>query len=112
MVKKYLRQPDGKYHIKGKIYDILEGSRTQVINGTAYRTSGGLKKSDIVYNKNGHLVSLIKSKQAKKDNRLVKAGYHTKKGQFGYVYKPPTGTKKRTHKKRTHKKRTGKNKTR
>ena len=103
MVKKHLKHPDdGLYHINGKTYSLLEGSRTQVINGTAYRTSGGLKKSDIVYNKNGHLVSLKKSKQAKKDNRLVKAGYHTKKGQFGYVYKPPKGTKKRTRKNKRH----------
>lgn len=105
MVKKFLRQPDGLYHINGKTYKILEGSRAQVMNETAYRTRGGLIKKDFLYNKNGHIVSLRKSKQAKKENRLVKAGYHTKKGQFGYVYKPPTGTKKRTHKKRTHKKR-------
>jgi len=105
MTKKYLRQKDGYYHIKGKIFKELIGSRAQVMNETAYKTKGGLKKNDILYNKNGHIVSLRKSKQAKKDNRLVKAGYHTKKGQFGYVYKPPNGTKKRRHKNKTWKKR-------
>lgn len=105
MVKKIVKQPDGLYHIKGKTYEYLYGSRTQVMNETAYKTNGGLKKSEIGYNKNGHIVSLRKSKQAKKDNRLVKAGYHTKKGQFGYVYKPPNGTKKRRHKNKTGKKR-------
>jgi len=112
MVKKHLIQPDGFYHINGQKFQFLIGSRSQVMHGTAYKTNGGLKKKDFLYNKNGHIVSLRKHNQAKKDNRLVKAGYHTKKGQFGYVYKPPNGTKKRTHKKRTHKNKTGKNKRR
>lgn len=61
------------------------GSRRQVWNGTAKKTSGGLLKSDLMMNKNGRIVSKSKHNTAKKENRLVKAGYGTKKGVFGSV---------------------------
>jgi hypothetical protein len=64
---------------------MLEGSRAQVMHGTAYKTSGGLKKSEIMMNKNGRIVSRKKHLTAKKEKRLVKAGYGTKKGKFGFV---------------------------
>jgi hypothetical protein len=54
---------------------------------TAVKTSGGLTKKDLVYNKNGRIVSRTKSMRAKKDKRLQKAGYHTRKGVFGHVKK-------------------------
>ena len=63
------------------------GSRAQVMHGTAVKTSGGLTKKDLVYNKNGRIVSRTKSMRAKKDKRLQKAGYHTRKGVFGHVKK-------------------------
>ena len=78
-------QEDGKYHIRGKTYEILEGSKAQVWHKTAYQTSGGLHKSDLLKNKHGRIVSLKKHRTAKKENRLVKAGYITKKGEFGAV---------------------------
>ena len=43
----------------------------------------GLKKKDLKYNKRGKIVSRKASRTAKKANRLVKAGYVTKKGVFG-----------------------------
>jgi len=58
------------------------GSRTQVMNGTARHTKGGLTKKQLKYNKHGRIVSVKASKRAKKENRLVKAGYIAKKGQF------------------------------
>ena len=61
------------------------GSRAEVWHGNALKTSGGLRKKDLVKNKNGRLVSRKKQMTAKKDNRLVKAGYGTKKGVFGFV---------------------------
>ena len=61
------------------------GTRAQVMHGTAERTSGGLTKKDLKYNKNGRIVSKKQSENARKNNRLVKAGYVTKKGQFGSV---------------------------
>jgi len=59
------------------------GSRAQVMHGTAKKTSGGLTKSQLKYNKQGKIVSKKASALAKKNNRLVKAGYSTTKGVFG-----------------------------
>jgi hypothetical protein len=50
---------------------------------TAHHTSGGLTISDLKYNKWGRIVSRSKSAKAKKENRLVKLGFKTKKGSFG-----------------------------
>lgn len=61
------------------------GSRAQVMHGTAHHTSGGLTKRDLKYNKHGRIVSAKKSAKAKKEKRLEKAGYKTKKGKFGFV---------------------------
>ena len=61
----------------------LIGSRAQVMHGNAHKTSGGLTQSQLKYNKQGKIVSRKASVLAKKNNRLVKAGYITKKGKFG-----------------------------
>ena len=60
------------------------GSRRQVWNGTAKKTSGGLTKSDLMMS-HGRIVSKSKHFSAKKEMRLLKYGYGTKKGKFGYV---------------------------
>ena len=75
------------YHLKGKKYEMLFGSRAQVWHGTAYKTKGQLKKDNLMMNKRGRLVSKKKHNTAKKEKRLIKAGYFTKKGKFGYVKK-------------------------
>ena len=59
------------------------GSRCQVMHGNAQKTTGGLTQKDLIYNKNGHIVSKKMSILAKKENRLEKAGYITIKGMFG-----------------------------
>jgi len=76
---------NGKYHVSGSKYHMLTGTRAQVWHGTALKTSGGLKKSDLFKNKAGRIVSKSKHASAKRENRLVKNGYGTKKGQFGFV---------------------------
>jgi len=63
------------------------GSRAQVMHGNAKKTSGGLTKAQLKYNKQGKIVSRKASTLAKKNNRLVKAGYVTRKGQFGVSMK-------------------------
>lgn len=63
------------------------GSRAQVMHGTAHHTSGGLTKKDLKMNKWGRIVSRAKSAKAKKDKRLEKAGYKTRKGKFGAIKK-------------------------
>ena len=82
---RYTKNSSGHYLIHGHKYEMLEGSRAQVLHGTAYKTSGGLKKHEIMMNKNGRIVSRKKHMTAKKEKRLVKAGFGTKKGKFGYV---------------------------
>jgi hypothetical protein len=63
------------------------GSRAQVMHGTAHHTSGGLTKKDLKMNKWGRIVSRKKSAKAKKEKRLEKAGYKTRKGKFGAIKK-------------------------
>jgi hypothetical protein len=85
-MKRPVRNPnDGMYTMNGKKYPELFGSRHQVWNGTAYKTSGGLTKSQLIMNKWGRIVSADKYKTAKKEKRLEKAGYYAQKGKFGYV---------------------------
>lgn len=86
-MKRPVRQSDGHYYIEGKKFKELFGSREQVWNGTAYKTSGSLRKRDLVMNKWGRIVSVVKFKTAKKEKRLEKYGYYAKKGKFGYVKK-------------------------
>lgn len=76
---------DGLYVIDGEKYKLLTGSRAQVWHGTAYKTTGGLLKEDLVKNKHGEIVSKKKHEQEKKDSNLVKHGYgHKTDGTFGY----------------------------
>lgn len=82
---KFSRTSTGKYSVSGKTFDVLIGTRAQVWHGTAYKTSGGLCRHDLMKNKAGRIVSKAKHMTAKKDKRLVKAGYLTKKGQFGFI---------------------------
>lgn len=79
------KRVNGKYLIKGKKYDQLVGSRAQVWHGTAYKTSGDLTKDQLHQNKSGRIVSKKKHFTAKKEKRLVKAGYKTRKGHFGFI---------------------------
>lgn len=85
---------DGLYHIKGKTYQLLVGSRQQVGHGTAYKTSGGLTSDGLVHNKHGRWVSKLKHNSEKKNKRLEKAGFFTKKGVFGWVKENSKGSRK------------------
>ena len=84
-MKRPVRGENGMYMISGKSYKELFGSRAQVHNGTAYKTTGGLTKKDLTMNKWGRIVSEKKHKTAKKEKRLQKYGFFAKKGTFGYV---------------------------
>ena len=99
---RYKKSPSGKYLIHGKSFEQLVGSRAQVMHGTAYKTTGDLTADKLTVNKSGRFVSKKKHITAKKENRLVKHGYGSKKGTFGYV---KIGTKSMS-------KRKGKGKTR
>ena len=82
---RFTKTESGKYVVHGHTYEMLVGTRAQVWHGTAFKTNGGLSKKDLVQNKAGRIVSKAKHSTAKKEMRLVKAGYGTKKGKFGYV---------------------------
>ena len=84
-MKRPTRNEDGVYVINGKKYKELFGSRAQVWNGNAYKTSGELTHSDLLMNKWGRIVSAKKFRTAKKEKRLQKYGFFAKKGKFGYV---------------------------
>ena len=73
------------------------GSRIQVYRGHAKKTSGGLTKTDLMMNKHGRVVSKAKHNTAKKEMRLLKHGYGTQKGKFGFV---KIGSKSRKSKSR------------
>ena len=104
-MKRPSRQSDGLYHVHGKTYKMLMGSRQQVFNGTCYKTSGELVKSDLMMNKWGRIVSKKKHATAKKEKRLQKHGFFAKKGKFGFIRKSVRGSSSR--KNRTMKKRGG-----
>ena len=87
MTKKPIRQLSGFYEIKGKKWKELFGSREQVYNGTAFKTSGNLTRKDIFMNRHGRIVSVKKHKTASAEKRLEKYGYTARKGNFGYVRK-------------------------
>ena len=86
MVKRPHKNPDtGLYHIKGKRYEQLIGSRAQVWHSTAYKTAGDLTKDKLMMNKHGRIVSKKKHTTAKREKRLRKYGYTARKGKFGAV---------------------------
>lgn len=78
------------------------GSRRQVWNGNAHHTTGGLVKSDLI-KKNGSIKSKRASQSAKRNNNLVKAGWTTKKGEFGAVRMDDVKSKPRSNKRRSKK---------
>ena len=82
---RYTKTADGKYHIQGKTFEMLVGTRAQVWHGTAYKTPGNLTRAQLLFNKHGRIVSAKKHSTAKKENRLRKYGYTARKGKFGAV---------------------------
>ena len=86
---------------------MVVGSRAQVFHGTADKTSGGLTKSDLMM-KDGRIKSRRASRSAKKNKNLVKAGWTTKKGEFGAVRIEDVKGKKGTPKKKKSPKRSSK----
>ena len=81
------------------------GSRVQVWNGNAMKTSGGLTKKDLI-KKNGRIKSKKASLKAKRNQNLKNAGWTHKKGEFGAVRiedKPKNKSKKSKKSKKSRK---------
>ena len=66
-----------------------EGSRAEVFHGNKERTSGGLKKGDLIKNASGKIVSKKARAAAKKSQNLGK--FQKKKGDK-FELSPKTGT--------------------
>jgi hypothetical protein len=69
-MKRIFKSPDGFYYIDNCKYRKCFGSRQEVWNGDAYKTSGELTKSDLIINKSGKIISKKKFIQEKEFNRF------------------------------------------
>jgi len=99
------KSSDGFYNIQGEKYKKCQGSRAEVWHRTAYKTSGGLTRKNLVYNKHGRIVSRVKHDTEKKSSNLKKYGYCAKKGKFGAVRCEPTRrSRSRSSRRKTQKK--------
>jgi hypothetical protein len=70
ILKRRDKGADGLFHIDGRVYELLEGTRHDVWYGKAYQTSGGLIKTDLLINKDGKIVSKSKSIEGTIHNKL------------------------------------------
>lgn len=70
-LRKFLKQTNGKYYIDGIEYPLLNGTRQEVWDGIAYRTSGGLTKNDFTMNRVGKVVSKTKSDDSANNPRSI-----------------------------------------
>jgi hypothetical protein len=73
-LKKIIKNKDGIYDIGEKQYELLEGTRQEVWDEKAYKTSGGLLKHNLIINKLGNIVSKRKSMSETINKRLVVCG--------------------------------------
>lgn len=101
MTKFYTLQ-GGSKRVKGHKYDKVVGSRAAVWHGTAHHTKGGLTKAQLMLNKRGRIVSRKKHATAKRERRLEKAGFKTRKGHFGFIKSSKGGRHRRGHRSRRH----------
>ena len=73
-LKKIIKNKEGIYDIGEKQYELLEGTRQEVWDEKAYKTSGGLLKYNLIINKLGNIVSKRKSMSETVNKRLVVCG--------------------------------------
>lgn len=71
-IRKYQKNKNGTYSIQDTIYDKLNGSREEVWNKTAYKTSGGLIKDDLIKTHSGKIISKQKHIESKRNSHLIK----------------------------------------
>jgi hypothetical protein len=70
-LKRMTKSNDGLYHIGDQVYKQCHGSREQVWSDVAYKTTGGLTKSDLILNKHGKVISKKKFISEKMNNHLA-----------------------------------------
>ena len=74
MPTKIVKNKNGVYDINNQIYEKCFGSREDVWNCKAYKTTGGLIKNDLMINTCGKIVSKKKSIHETIINRFEKCG--------------------------------------
>jgi hypothetical protein len=79
MTQNFTKNKNGTINIDNKIYEKMCGSREDVWNCKAYKTTGGLIKNDLLINTLGKIVSKKKCIQETSYNRLVKFGVNKPK---------------------------------
>jgi hypothetical protein len=79
--KNFTKNKNGTYNVNNKIYEKICGSREDVWNCKAYKTSGGLTKNDLILNKYGKIVSKKKCIQETSNNRFEKYGINCLKAK-------------------------------
>jgi len=72
---------DKTYGIDEIKYEKICGSREEVWNGKAYKTTGGLIKEDLLMHKSGKIISKRKCIQETNYNRFVKYGVNEDKSK-------------------------------
>ena len=77
--KRIDKSKDGKYHVDDIAYDKLFGTRQEVWDGGAYKTSGELVKDDMMINTYGKLVSKKKSVSETTMKRFELCGVNQRK---------------------------------
>ena len=70
-VRRFQKNTDGLYDIDNHQYQLLSGTREQVWDNVAYRTEGGLIKSDFMINSMNKIVSKSKSISSKNNIRPI-----------------------------------------
>jgi hypothetical protein len=84
------------------------GSRAEVWHGICEKTSGGLRKKDLMKTKAGRIVSRKKHAEGlKKIKHLRSLGYVAKKGTFKLFHKSDVDGRKKRHTKKRHTRRRG-----
>jgi len=66
-----VKQKNGLYYFNEEVFAQLDGTRQEVWDGTAYKTTGGLIKKDLIIGAKGTIVSKIKTASSSADNRLM-----------------------------------------
>jgi hypothetical protein len=72
------------------------------MHGKARHTKGMLYKKDLLKNKHGRIVSRRLHNKAKREKRLVRAGFLTRKGHFGFIKKHQATQRRRRHSRGKH----------
>jgi hypothetical protein len=70
-LRRIKKEKDGYFHFGDKVFSKLTGTREEVWNDLAYKTTGDLIKEDLTIGTVGNIVSLSKRQTSLKDNHLT-----------------------------------------